>query len=311
MWDCSWACQYTWWRSIWIIWRGNGWWQMTMLNETCCAQWELTRLCCMQLLCGKWRLPVGLVWPKTTYCQRQAQLGGSSCGGTFARSTQGRRWGMLSHVTDGVCYRVRSQDSALAWTIGDHEGATRQVSWPAFCDEDGEVVQMSAYRKIESAQGRKPSLAVREHYTEVVQLKSSWLSFSKPLWRFGTSNHGSRSIARLSKPKGTMQTCVRGDDEGERWISAATSSLFDNHKGPKLFLRPSQDLSAKMRRVRDHCCIWIHHRLGCKRMKDATSLSSHQNLQSIWNCDFSIIWIGGSCNTPNSCATSGTYRGLR
>jgi hypothetical protein len=40
---------------------------------------------------------------------------------------------------------------------------------------------INRWRKVERAGGMQPSMAVRDHYTEVVQLKTSRLKFSKPL----------------------------------------------------------------------------------------------------------------------------------
>jgi hypothetical protein len=40
---------------------------------------------------------------------------------------------------------------------------------------------VNRWRKVERAGGMQPSMAVRDHYTEVVQLKTSRLKFSKPL----------------------------------------------------------------------------------------------------------------------------------
>jgi hypothetical protein len=40
---------------------------------------------------------------------------------------------------------------------------------------------INRWRKVERAGGMQPSMAMRDHYTEVVQLKTSRLRFSKPL----------------------------------------------------------------------------------------------------------------------------------
>jgi hypothetical protein len=58
-------------------------------------------------------------------------------------------------------------------------GATTRAREVGVSEIDIDLI--NRWRQIERAQGTKPSLAIRDHYTEVVQLKSSRLRFSRPL----------------------------------------------------------------------------------------------------------------------------------
>jgi hypothetical protein len=58
-------------------------------------------------------------------------------------------------------------------------GATTRAREMGVSEVDIDLI--NRWRKLEKAQGMMPSLPVRDHYTEVVQLKSSRLRFSKPL----------------------------------------------------------------------------------------------------------------------------------
>ncbi len=59
------------------------------------------------------------------------------------------------------------------------QGATTRAREMGVSEMDIDLI--NGWRKLERAQGMMPSLPVRDHYTEVVQLKSSRLRFSKPL----------------------------------------------------------------------------------------------------------------------------------
>jgi hypothetical protein len=58
-------------------------------------------------------------------------------------------------------------------------GATTRAREQGVSEADIDLI--NRWRKVERALDMKPSLAIRDHYTEVVQLKSSRLRFSKPL----------------------------------------------------------------------------------------------------------------------------------
>jgi hypothetical protein len=58
-------------------------------------------------------------------------------------------------------------------------GATTRAREQGVSETDIDLI--NRWRKVEIALGMKPSMAIRDHYTEVVQLKSSRLRFSKPL----------------------------------------------------------------------------------------------------------------------------------
>jgi hypothetical protein len=56
------------------------------------------------------------------------------------------------------------------------------TTWARECGvSEGDIDLINRWRKIEEARGRKPGLSIRDHYTEVVQLKSSKLRFSRAI----------------------------------------------------------------------------------------------------------------------------------
>jgi hypothetical protein len=46
---------------------------------------------------------------------------------------------------------------------------------------EGDIDLINWWRKVEEAQGRKPGLSIQDHYTQVAQLKSSKLRFSRAI----------------------------------------------------------------------------------------------------------------------------------
>jgi hypothetical protein len=58
-------------------------------------------------------------------------------------------------------------------------GATTRAREQGVTEPDIDLI--NCWRKLEKAHGMQPSMPMRDHYTEVVQLKSSRLRFSKPL----------------------------------------------------------------------------------------------------------------------------------
>jgi hypothetical protein len=56
------------------------------------------------------------------------------------------------------------------------------TTWARECGvSEGDIDLINRWRKIEEAQGRKPGFSIRDHYTQVVQLKSSRLRFSRAI----------------------------------------------------------------------------------------------------------------------------------
>jgi hypothetical protein len=59
------------------------------------------------------------------------------------------------------------------------QGATTRAREQGISEAYIDLINL--WRKVERALGMKPSLAIRDYYTKVVQLKFSRLRFSKPL----------------------------------------------------------------------------------------------------------------------------------
>jgi hypothetical protein len=60
-----------------------------------------------------------------------------------------------------------------------HQGATTRAREQGVSEVEFDLI--NCWQKVERELGMKASLAIRDHHTEVVRLKSSWLRFSKPL----------------------------------------------------------------------------------------------------------------------------------
>jgi hypothetical protein len=58
-------------------------------------------------------------------------------------------------------------------------GATTRAREMGVTETDIDLI--NRWRKVERAEGMEPNMPVRDHYTEVVQLKSSWLRFSRSI----------------------------------------------------------------------------------------------------------------------------------